>query len=175
MRIPKTVKVGGITYKIVVAPQGDFTNNACGEIYYNRSEIRITDGETQYQARALLHEVVHAIYAHLGYNNHPEKEVDELAGVLYALIVDNPEMFEPESAPRPVMYVSDAGNWEYSGKLPPAIAAADISAKSLMAAVEKLRAVRRETDGDDEATLALCKKIIKTIEAKKKKPKADAQ
>ena len=43
-----------------------------------------------------IHEAVHGLFAHLGYSDHDEKKVEELAGALYALIQDNPEMFKEE-------------------------------------------------------------------------------
>jgi predicted metal-dependent peptidase len=43
-----------------------------------------------------LHEVVHAILSHLGYCEHEEKKVDELANVLHMVIKDNPTIFESE-------------------------------------------------------------------------------
>lgn len=39
------------------------------------------------------HELVHAILDHLGYRNHNEKKVDEMANALYMVIRDNPKMF----------------------------------------------------------------------------------
>lgn len=41
-----------------------------------------------------LHELVHGIFDHLGYTDHDEKKIDELANVLHMVIVDNPEIFE---------------------------------------------------------------------------------
>lgn len=41
-----------------------------------------------------LHEMLHGIFDHLGYVNHDEKKIDELANALYMVIQDNPEVFE---------------------------------------------------------------------------------
>lgn len=41
-----------------------------------------------------LHEVVHGILDHLGYKDHNEKKVDEMAQSLYMVIQDNPQIFE---------------------------------------------------------------------------------
>ncbi len=41
-----------------------------------------------------LHEMIHAIYDFLGYSEHDEKKIDELANALHMVIKDNPEMFE---------------------------------------------------------------------------------
>lgn len=56
-------------------------------------EIGVNSGTHRAQ-RDFLHEVVHGIYDNLGYKEHDEKQVDEMAGALYALITDNPEMFK---------------------------------------------------------------------------------
>lgn len=40
-----------------------------------------------------VHEMLHAICNNLGYREHDEKKIDELAQALYAVFVDNPEMF----------------------------------------------------------------------------------
>ena len=40
--------------------------------------------------------MLHAIFHGLGYRDHDEKKIDELAQALYAVIVDNPEMFADE-------------------------------------------------------------------------------
>ena len=39
------------------------------------------------------HEIVHGIFSRLGYKEHDEKRVEELAQSFYALVKDNPEMF----------------------------------------------------------------------------------
>jgi len=44
-----------------------------------------------------LHEIIHTIYYNLGYDEIAEKKVSELEGAIYALIIDNPEMFERET------------------------------------------------------------------------------
>lgn len=40
-----------------------------------------------------VHEMVHGIFSHLGYCEHDEKKIEELAEALYAVFVDNPDMF----------------------------------------------------------------------------------
>ena len=44
-----------------------------------------------------VHEMIHGIFSHLGYSEQDEKKVDELAEALYAVFVDNPEMFKEEA------------------------------------------------------------------------------
>ena len=43
-----------------------------------------------------IHEMLHGIYSFLGYCEHDEKKIDELASALYMVIKDNPEMFAVE-------------------------------------------------------------------------------
>ncbi len=42
-----------------------------------------------------LHEMIHGMLDHLGYTEHDEKKVDELANVLHMVILDNPAVFVP--------------------------------------------------------------------------------
>jgi len=93
MKMPDKVKIGGLTYAVNLT---DVLHNGAGfdgEIHYDKCEIRIRpQGEARMQL-ILCHEVLHGVYEHLGYSNHDEKQIDELARALYALVVDNPELF----------------------------------------------------------------------------------
>lgn len=42
-----------------------------------------------------LHEMIYSMLDHLGYTEHDEKKVDELANVLHMVILDNPAVFAP--------------------------------------------------------------------------------
>lgn len=46
----------------------------------------------------LLHEMLHGVFEFLGYKNHDEKRIDELANALHMVILDNPELFLPEKS-----------------------------------------------------------------------------
>lgn len=95
MTIPKSVKVGGKTYKVEITDRLDFgAANCAGEIIYDKLIIRILPNPEQEMHGVLLHEIVHAILQNLGYRDHDEQKVDELANALHALIVDNPGIFE---------------------------------------------------------------------------------
>lgn len=95
MTIPKSVKVGGKTYKVEITDRLDLgAANCAGEILYDKLIIRILPNPEQMMHYVLLHEIVHAMLQNHGYRDHDEQKVDELANVLHALIVDNPEMFE---------------------------------------------------------------------------------
>ena len=95
MKIPKTVKIGGIIYSVQEVDRLTFGDSATAEINYRKSTIEIAkDISEQRKHRDFLHEVMHAIYDNLGYSEHNEKQIDELAGALYQFVVDNSEVFK---------------------------------------------------------------------------------
>lgn len=97
MKIPSKVKIGAKTYGVEITDRLDLGSvNYSGEILYSKLLIRICPSEKEKMEADFLHELVHGIFDHLGYSEHDEKKVDELANVLHMVIVDNPEMFEQE-------------------------------------------------------------------------------
>lgn len=94
MQIPKQIKVGGVIFTV---EQTDKLNlgsaNYSGEIDWVNSVIRIVPASKGMMESSFLHEVIHAICSHLGYRDHDEKKIDELANALYMVIQDNPEIF----------------------------------------------------------------------------------
>ncbi len=93
MKIPDKVKVGGFVYTVEQTEHITLGCDYGGEILFQELKINIRPGNQKRMEQTLLHEIVHAIYDHLGFKDHDEQKVDMLAGALYALIVDNPEMF----------------------------------------------------------------------------------
>ena len=91
MKIPKTLKIGGKVYTIEITD--DLEYNCSAEISYSELVIRIRPQAEAKMESDLLHEMIHGIYSHLGYTKHDEKKIDELSEVLYAILVDNPDMF----------------------------------------------------------------------------------
>ena len=65
-----------------------------GEIVYPDLVIRICPSAKGKMEVDFLHEMLHGIFSHLGYVDHDEKKIDELANALYMVIQDNPQMFE---------------------------------------------------------------------------------
>jgi hypothetical protein len=95
MNIPQKVKIGGLTYTIFTDP--GLGPDTAAEILYRDLTIHIhPEIAKEQKERAFLHEILHGIYNNLGYEEQNEKQVDELAGALYALIVDNPGMFSAQ-------------------------------------------------------------------------------
>lgn len=97
MTIPEKVKIGGKTYTVEITNKLDLgVTNATAEILYGDLIIRISPQAKQKMEADFLHELVHGIFAHLGYSVHDEKNIDEIAQSLYMVIQDNPNMFEIE-------------------------------------------------------------------------------
>jgi hypothetical protein len=93
MKIPGAVKIGGLTYVVSETKNITLGANYNAEILYRDLKINLRPMAKEQKERAFLHEALHGIYDNLGYTEHDEKQIDELAGTFYALIADNPEMF----------------------------------------------------------------------------------
>lgn len=97
MTIPKKIKIGGKTYRVEITNKLDLgSSNMSAEIDYCSLTIRVTPQAKEKMESDFLHEVVHGVLDFLGYRNHDEKKVDELAQALYMVIKDNPGMFIKE-------------------------------------------------------------------------------
>lgn len=95
MKIPKKLKIGAKVYDVEITNKLDLGNvNYSGEILYTDLIIRVCPSAQAKMEADFLHEMVHGMLDHLGYTEHDEKKVDELANVLHMIIQDNPEMFE---------------------------------------------------------------------------------
>lgn len=97
MKIPEKIKIGGKVYTVEITNKMDIgINNVSAEIIYSDLVIRVSPQAQGKMEADFLHEVTHGILEHLGYKDHDEKRVDELAQALYMVIQDNPEMFTPK-------------------------------------------------------------------------------
>ena len=97
MKIPKKIKIGGKIYKVEETDRLNLGSaNYSGEIDYMALVIRIVPAAQQKMEADFLHEMLHGIFDHLGYSEHDEKKIDELAHALYMVIQDNPKIFEKE-------------------------------------------------------------------------------
>lgn len=94
MKIPESVRIGGVEYAVKYEPNVRVDSSLCyGKIDYCESEIYLstTDG-TGHQMRCitLLHEILHGIRNHSGIVIENEEEVvDMFAKGLYQLLQDN--------------------------------------------------------------------------------------
>lgn len=94
MNIPQQLKVGGKVYRVEITDKLALGKvNVTAEIDYTELVIRVHPNARDKMEADFLHEVVHAILDHLGYKNHNEKKVDEMANALYMVIRDNPKVF----------------------------------------------------------------------------------
>ena len=94
MKIPKSVRIGGVEYEVRYEPNLRHDNNLCyGAISYDNSVITLseTDG-TGHQMRCitLLHEILHGIRNHAGIEIEDEETVvDMFARGMYQVLQDN--------------------------------------------------------------------------------------
>lgn len=95
MNIPKKLKIGGKVYTVEITDKLFLGNaNVSAEILYNDLVIRVSPQAQGKMEADFIHELIHGIFDHLGYREHDEKRVDELAQALYMVIVDNPDVFD---------------------------------------------------------------------------------
>lgn len=103
MNIPDKIKVGGKVYTVTVTNRLDMGPDYSAEILYSQQEINLRPAAPEAQEASLLHELFHAMLAHLGYQEHDEKLVEGLANTLHMIAKDNPGLFsEPLTAPQGV-------------------------------------------------------------------------
>lgn len=97
MKIPNKIKIGGKVYGVEITDRLNLGSvNYSGEISYTELAIRICPNAQAKMEADFLHEMFHGIMDFLGYNEHDEKKIDELANALYMVIQDNPEIFTVE-------------------------------------------------------------------------------
>lgn len=95
MRIPDKLKIGGKIYDVEITNKLSIGSvNYSGEILYQDLIIRICPSALGRMESDFIHEMLHGIFDHLGYTEHDEKKIDELANALYMVIQDNPEIFK---------------------------------------------------------------------------------
>lgn len=94
MKIPEKVKIGGKTYTVKITDNISLGRvGYSAEIDYLNLEIRIQPSAKEKMEADFLHEVMHGIFDFLGYKEHDEKHIDELAQSFYMIVQDNPEIF----------------------------------------------------------------------------------
>lgn len=84
MKIPKTIKVGGIIYTI----EYDRDLMKLGETNLAKKTITIRQMEKEAMKQTFIHELFHAFNSEIG-----EVEVEFLCQMLFGVIVDNPGIF----------------------------------------------------------------------------------
>lgn len=96
MKIPNKIKIGGKIY--TVEETNDLrlgSLNCSAECDYQDLKIRLVPYTCEGKKQAdFIHEVIHAIADNLGYKQQDEQAIEAFAQALYAVIIDNPEMFK---------------------------------------------------------------------------------
>ena len=95
MNIPKQLKIGGYVYDVEITDKMDLgISNVSAEIVYTDLKIRIAPNNPRKMEADFIHEMIHGVLAFLGYKEHDEKQVEEMAQALYMIIQDNPGLFD---------------------------------------------------------------------------------
>lgn len=90
MKIPKSVKIGGVTYKVVIAPdwKGKDPDGQDGELFYTEEmgNVIYIDSHLSSEGKqiTLIHESLHAMNSTM---NH--EFLDSLANQIYQFLVEN--------------------------------------------------------------------------------------
>lgn len=96
MKIPKTVMIGAIIYKVEYEQRlNNGEHMAYGHIDWENHVIRLSEGlqDAQGECHTLLHEIIHGVAHEYGLDVN-EETTDFLASGLHQVIVDNPKMFK---------------------------------------------------------------------------------
>lgn len=95
MNITNKVKIGGVTYDVIITSEVDKSNrNVDGQIIYDKQEIMLKEGMAkEYSEEVFLHEILHGIFDFINLDN-DEKIIRPLSTALYMVIKDNPEIFK---------------------------------------------------------------------------------
>ena len=91
MKIPETIRVCGLIYKVVFEKNMDQRDGLVGQHRSKELIIKLQDGDYAPQKieQVFFHEVLHAI--DLNYNNDKmtEEEIDRVSSGLYQVLSDN--------------------------------------------------------------------------------------
>jgi len=103
MKLPKTVKIGGLNFAIkladepiVLEEQGEKEHG--GLIDYGTTTITLYKGfSDEYLELILLHEIIHGIWEHMTIDSSVDEEetvVSKLANGLHQVLKDNKDLFK---------------------------------------------------------------------------------
>ena len=99
MKIPEQIKVGGHVYKIIWHDDSVLQPEFRGKIDYQTCEIHVMRGMSESATvQTILHELIHAMFTHIGIVDHDENQAEALAQIWLSIIVDNPNMFAVEES-----------------------------------------------------------------------------
>ncbi len=112
MKIPESVRIGGVEYRVVYEPNARAGNNLVfGKIDFDNGLIVLseTDGTGhEHRCMTMLHEILHGILWHASAEfEDEEKIVTVMAKGLYQVLQDNGGRLFDLRKPEPVQNVSD--------------------------------------------------------------------
>lgn len=99
MKFPSEIKVGAVTYKVIIKPENKGWheyNEEYGHIDYPAREISLSTKYTDEQKRdSLVHEIIHAVAKHMNleteWGDKDENYVKRLSNGLNMVFKDNPK------------------------------------------------------------------------------------
>lgn len=100
MKIPKSVRVGGVDYDVEIAHALDKFGEVHGLITLDENLIEVRRcGSKDFMVQTFLHELLHAIQYHIGAEfsdkeAENERIIDAIAKSLYMVMQDNPGIFD---------------------------------------------------------------------------------
>ena len=93
MRIPKEIKIGGLTYEVREAKKILGKKRIHGYQDSSKQLIMLKKSlPDEYKEKVFMHEITHALFDFLMWDQN-EDTVERLAQSLYMLVKDNPELF----------------------------------------------------------------------------------
>lgn len=99
MKIPESIRIGGVEYEVVeTVGLNDGTNVAYGHIDYQKSIIELNPDVQDHQKRCLTlwHEIIHGVVEHSNMDiekSNEEAIVDTIAKGIYQVLQDNGNNF----------------------------------------------------------------------------------
>ena len=90
MKIPETIKVGGLTFKVIIVDDLE-DDKSSARTNYQTLTIKIEKAKEEFMKLAFLHEMFHTMNSEFD-----EEKVESLAVSLFQIITDNPKIFNGE-------------------------------------------------------------------------------
>jgi len=101
MKIPESVKIGDIIYKVSKVNRINADPELNGQIRYSMGEILLLDASAfpeDYKFNSFLHELIHGIRYHMQMavedEDEEEKIVKQFTNGLAMVLADNPDLFK---------------------------------------------------------------------------------
>lgn len=94
MNIPNKVKVGALTYDVVIVDELD-DDDACALVDLQKMKIKIEKAAPLAMEHHFLHEIIHAINSEI-----EDEQIEYLTMLFHQVIVDNPSIFVTKGGER---------------------------------------------------------------------------